>query len=1548
MTSVATNPFSISLHYKNLGCFMLNKTIVKLSSLALALSISPSILAETNELITNGSFENFSISKDNGRWKLVQFDGWQGEGEVWTSRLGKAATDGKYKIELDVGREVNTLSQSVATIAGQKYHLSLDAYARRSRSSDFEILVDGEVIVSIQPDRKWQHYDAYFIGTGSTQTIAIKEIDAQSNGLGTIIDNVSLKASNELLSNGSFEEFTVTKNNGRWKLVTFKDWQGAGEVWTNRLGKRSTTGAYKIELDVGREVNSLSQSVSTEAGLYYQLSLDAYARRKNSSDFEIWLDNEKIETIKPSRNWKRYSVKLLGNGTMQTISIKEIDSQSNGLGTVIDNVSLISTGEYLNATPIISGTPATNISTGEAYSFLPTTTDADTDDSLVFSISNKPDWASFDPVTGELSGTPNNESITNNIVISVSDGTKAASLPAFAIQVKNPVNIAAKFGVVTQPPRNGYYYYSAPENVLDGNTNTYNHTQCTAGENWLQVALPSPTNISKIMIQGRASNTYRLQGATAYISSTPYTGTLNANDKVATLAGTAQRQETVFNTPKSGSYLIIKASGSNCLHLAEVEVYGEAPATPSFNTHEKNYLISGATAIGSTIASLSTTDYQGDTLSYRIIDDVPFSVNAQGKITASEVLQAGTYHIVVEVSDGTHSSQTTLNVQVTSSNAVLDAIKSGDISNVTAQELIQATLDEIEASKTFLLNAKVKIFNLDTDGSAKDDGSSLTSIDWNPSHDASLFSSTLGKNTPLLTTNAVEKTGRTIYNKEIAIIGEKGAGRYLVMGANPLRVTGNAQMDQVMENAMSWLTDRDDLKTAPFNITISHLDDSYWFRDESKTRQWLDTHYAGQVKYNAADACDAASLSSCLNNTDLLIISQQATNTDDLEAIAASVNQALQKGIPVLYIHLDGNQKPLGRELFSSVFDINYQWDNYWKNLSLQNYNPANEIGKISADVAKIKTLFQHIKNQDYSFDWSQCEGENCSNVAGLSTEFIQGATIVRNMMHAFDAKRKNIFNEEGYRLQKLLALTGDKFRQTIHFPMDKVTTNDTEFMKSYYADYAVYNSRAINPAQTDMGNFSRSNFSHITPTSRIVNLTTKNGFRSTGAYALPGQTVRVTRNDQSDVTVKVFINTLRSGSTHQWAKNGYNRPKFLQSQHMEIKSGETISFTSPYGGPLQLSFNKKDLPVSFNFQNIGEHAYWSNPADNASFAKKLADNEFDWAEVATAGFEVHSKLDKMIKSIASDKWGGTAEGLANAVVKYTSNYPHVLAGFKGEGVDIVPEIHDWAKAKGLTIETIDKMKHMNADQATCGYGCSGNPYDAYWAFNPIGHGDIHEMGHSLQKKRFEGFPNHAATNTFSYYTKSRYFDNTGGDNDCGGLPFKTLFNTIQSAVGKTDVAAYLKTNLWDKAGLGEQYLLKIQAMMHAQKMGKLENGWHVLARVHILEREMRRAKQDWEKRKESVGFSNYTLNEIKSIGNNDWLVVAYSYAAGLDYRNYFDMMGIPYSSKARNQIASFGFDVVPNELFVSTSKGYCKQDEYGRLFDRPALAIDGKTTYPY
>jgi hypothetical protein len=57
--------------------------------------------------------------------------------------------------------------------------------------------------------------------------------------------------------------------------------------------------------------------------------------------------------------------------------------------------------------------------------------------SLTFSISNKPAWATFSASTGLLSGTPAAGAVGSyaNIVISVSDGSASASLPAFSIIV---------------------------------------------------------------------------------------------------------------------------------------------------------------------------------------------------------------------------------------------------------------------------------------------------------------------------------------------------------------------------------------------------------------------------------------------------------------------------------------------------------------------------------------------------------------------------------------------------------------------------------------------------------------------------------------------------------------------------------------------------------------------------------------------------------------------------------------------------------------------------------------------------------------------------------------------------------------------------------------------------------------------------------------------------------------------------------------------------------------------------------------------------------
>jgi hypothetical protein len=99
-----------------------------------------------------------------------------------------------------------------------------------------------------------------------------------------------------------------------------------------------------------------------------------------------------------------------------------------------------------NRAPVISGSPATTITAGTAYSFVPTGSDPD-GNAIAYGVANKPAWATFNTANGALTGTPSNAQAGtySNIVISISDGTLNATLAAFAIQV----NAAAANGTAT-------------------------------------------------------------------------------------------------------------------------------------------------------------------------------------------------------------------------------------------------------------------------------------------------------------------------------------------------------------------------------------------------------------------------------------------------------------------------------------------------------------------------------------------------------------------------------------------------------------------------------------------------------------------------------------------------------------------------------------------------------------------------------------------------------------------------------------------------------------------------------------------------------------------------------------------------------------------------------------------------------------------------------------------------------------------------------------------------------------------------------------------
>jgi len=124
-------------------------------------------------------------------------------------------------------------------------------------------------------------------------------------------------------------------------------------------------------------------------------------------------------------------------GTWTSIII--IVTDSKGMSANLPSFSITVGSGTSNSTPTISGTPPKSVVAGSLYSFTPTAKDAD-GDTLSFSITNKPAWATFSTTTGKVSGTPSSAQTGtySNISIKVTDSKGAsASLAAYAIAVSS-------------------------------------------------------------------------------------------------------------------------------------------------------------------------------------------------------------------------------------------------------------------------------------------------------------------------------------------------------------------------------------------------------------------------------------------------------------------------------------------------------------------------------------------------------------------------------------------------------------------------------------------------------------------------------------------------------------------------------------------------------------------------------------------------------------------------------------------------------------------------------------------------------------------------------------------------------------------------------------------------------------------------------------------------------------------------------------------------------------------------------------------------------
>lgn len=895
------------------------------------------------------------------------------------------------------------------------------------------------------------------------------------------------------------------------------------------------------------------------------------------------------------------------------------------------------------------------------------------------------------------------------------------------------------------------------------------------------------------------------------------------------------------------------------------------------------------------------------------------------------------------------------------------AIDTGNaLETESADALIAAELALFEHYQSSIDADLAALYGLDADGSPRD-GEGVGELSWDPTHDTALLGTTIGSNAVAILSNDDRDGSPDPEAHGLAVFGRHDATPYMVMASNPFRTNVDPDdmsvvdegMDRWLANMMTWLTGDESSRS----VVLAQLDDSFYFRDESSTRAWLDAHADLGVSYNDVDACDGSALDGCLDSADLLIISQHYDeDTDDVAEILTAVSATLDAGTPVLYLQRDGDLNALGEALFA-LLDVRYVGDNYWSRLRATDFDGRSLFGSPPPEVALIGETLSRLSSGSYGFTLPEVAADPDAH-DGYRTQFADGAEVVQSMLNAVDDSGADLFGSCGHEATKLLALIGDRLRQEVDFPMSTAGTEPGVFLRSYFADHAILNRRYVAPSQPERGTFDAMDLSAIAGESVTVELTSRSNFRAAGVYLLPGRTATITRLDDSAETSAIFVNTQRSGSASVWDDErhaGYSRPKFLRSVAVPVEPGESITFTNPYGGPLQVAFGGSGESVRLRFDGVGRHPYWDGVEDDASFAEALAAGTYAWAEVVTDNFEVHSSLEKMRETMSDERWDNGSD-LAMDIERYSWNLIHVMAGFQGAGIDVEPEVHEWATERGLDVPLLDLVKHGNMDQGTCGYGCSGNPYDASWAMDPLSHGHLHELGHSLQNNRFqleygaERYGNHAVTNWSPFYVLDRHFQDRGVGGDWT-IPHDHIFDALQAAFAGGDRSGALSTTMRDyfeaKIADGEIrdcYALFMQAMAAARHAGALDNGYHIVPRAHILDGAVDQAvrnEEDWLAAREALGFGLFSHAEAEAMGPNDFMAVTLALATGLDYRDFLAMWGIEISARASEQIAALDYPVVERAFFALGENDHTRGALSTNAADFTRIVIDGTSEWP-
>ena len=280
-------------------------------------------------------------------------------------------------------------------------------------------------------------------GTPDTTVVAGTKYSFQPSATDTAGDALTFSIQNMPAwasfdpSSGLLTGTPSASNVGSYQSIVISVSDGAGSSQLASFTIQVTPPATTTPTNTPPTISG-TPATAVQAGSHYAFQPSAADADKNPLVFSV--------TGMPSWASFNTSTGLLSGtpasadvGTSSSIVISVSDGTTSvSLAAFKIAVTAVSTTPT-NTPPKITGTPATSVRAGSAYSFQPAASDAD-GNTLTFAIANKPSWGTFSSSTGQLSGTPATANVGSyaNITISVSDGKVSVSLPSFTISVTAP------------------------------------------------------------------------------------------------------------------------------------------------------------------------------------------------------------------------------------------------------------------------------------------------------------------------------------------------------------------------------------------------------------------------------------------------------------------------------------------------------------------------------------------------------------------------------------------------------------------------------------------------------------------------------------------------------------------------------------------------------------------------------------------------------------------------------------------------------------------------------------------------------------------------------------------------------------------------------------------------------------------------------------------------------------------------------------------------------------------------------------------------------